>query len=174
MGLETAALIAVGGLGVAQYQQQGATGKYNQSIQNRNAEIARQEAAQIDKQLETDLGRFENQYVQLQGKTQVSIAKSGVSDEGTARRIARANAEQAELDRETMKYNAAVNKISKLETANYYQIQGQVARNTARAAQLQTITSTGTSLLGMSGYGKISPSSSTSSIYSGPSAYSGY
>ena len=155
MGLETAALIAVGGLGVAQYQQQGATGKFNQSVQNRNAEIARQEAAQIDKQLETDLGRFDNQYKQLQGKTQVSIAKSGVSDEGTARRIARSNAEQAELDKETMKYNAAVNKISKLETANYYSIQGQVARNTAKAAQLQTITSTGTSLLGMSGYGKI-------------------
>ncbi len=41
-------------------------------------------------------------------------------------------------------------------------IQGELAacqryywRNTARAAQLQTITSTGTSLLGMSGYGKI-------------------
>jgi uncharacterized protein YpuA (DUF1002 family) len=147
--------LIVGGLGYMQYQQQGATGKYNQSVQNRNAEIAKQEAAQIDKQLESDLGRFDNQYTQLQGKTQVSIAKSGVSDEGTARRIARANAEQAELDKETMKYNAAVNKISKLETANYYEIQGQVARNTSRAAQLQTITSTGTSLLGMSGYGKI-------------------
>jgi uncharacterized protein YpuA (DUF1002 family) len=144
-------LAVVGALGAIQYAQQGATGKYNQAVQNRNAEIARQEAAQIDKQLETDLGRFDNQYTQLQGKTQVSIAKSGVSDEGTARRIARANAEQAELDRQTMKYNAAINKISKLETANYYSIQGQVARNTARAAQLQTITSTGTSLLTMSG-----------------------
>ena len=146
--------VAVAGLGYLQYQQQGATGKYNQSIQDRNAQIAKQEADQIDKQLESDLGRFDNQYTQLQGKTQVSIAKSGVSDEGTARRIARANAEQAELDKETMKYNAAVNKISKLETANYYSIQGQVARNTAKSAQLQTITSTGTSLLGMSGYGK--------------------
>ena len=146
--------LIVGGLGYMQYQQQGAAGKYNQAVQDRNAEIAKQEAAQIDKQLESDLGRFDNQYTQLVGKTQVSIAKSGVSDEGTARRIARANAEQAELDKETMKYNAAVNKISKLETANYYSIQGQVARNTARAAQLQTITSTGTSLLSMSGMTK--------------------
>jgi len=146
--------LIVGGLGALQYQQQGAAGKYNQAVQNRNAEIAKQEAAQIDKQLESDLGRFDNQYTQLVGKTQVSIAKSGVSDEGTARRIARANAEQAELDKETMKYNAAVNKISKLETANYYSIQGQVARNTAKAAQLQTITSTGTSLLSMSGMTK--------------------
>jgi uncharacterized protein YpuA (DUF1002 family) len=146
--------LIVGGLGYMQYQQQGAAGKYNQAVQDRNAEIAKQEAAQIDKQLESDLGRFDNQYTQLVGKTQVSIAKSGVSDEGTARRIARANAEQAELDRETMRYNAAVNKISKLETANYYSIQGQVARNTAKAAQLQTITSTGTSLLSMSGMTK--------------------
>jgi uncharacterized protein YpuA (DUF1002 family) len=146
--------LIVGGLGYMQYQQQGAAGKYNQAVQDRNAEIAKQEAAQIDKQLESDLGRFDNQYTQLVGKTQVSIAKSGVSDEGTARRIARANAEQAELDKETMKYNAAVNKISKLETANYYSIQGQVARNTAKAAQLQTITSTGTSLLSMSGMTK--------------------
>jgi hypothetical protein len=84
--------LIVGGLGYMQYQQQGAAGKYNQAVQNRNAEIARQEAAQVDKQLETDLGRFRNQYEQLEGKTQVSIAKSGVSDEGTARRIARANA----------------------------------------------------------------------------------
>jgi hypothetical protein len=152
-------IAAVAALGAIQYQQQGATGRYNQAVQNRNAEIAKQEAAQIDKQLETDLGRFDNQVQQLEGKTQVSIAKSGVSDEGTARRIARANAEQAELDRQTLKYNAAVNKISKLETANYYEIQGQVARNTSRAAQLQTITSTGTSLLGMSGYK--SPFSST-------------
>ena len=146
--------LIVGGLGYMQYQQQGAAGKYNQAVQDRNAEIAKQEAAQIDKQLESDLGRFDNQYTQLVGKTQVSIAKSGVSDEGTARRIARANAEQAELDKETMKYNAAVNKISKLETANYYSIQGQVAWNTAKAAQLQTITSTGTSLLSMSGMTK--------------------
>ena len=89
--------LIVGGLGYMQYQQQGAAGKYNQAVQNRNAEIAKQEAAQIDKQLESDLGRFDNQYTQLVGKTQVSIAKSGVSDEGTARRIARANAEQAEI-----------------------------------------------------------------------------
>ena len=33
MGLETAALVAVGGLGVAQYQQQGAAGKFKQAVQ---------------------------------------------------------------------------------------------------------------------------------------------
>jgi hypothetical protein len=52
MGLETAALVAVGGLGVAQYQQQGATGKFNQAVQNRNAQISEQEAAQMEKQLD--------------------------------------------------------------------------------------------------------------------------
>ena len=66
MGLETAALVAVGGLGVAQYQQQGAAGKFNQAVQNRNAQIAEQEAAQMEKQLEFDLGRFDQRFQQLQ------------------------------------------------------------------------------------------------------------
>jgi hypothetical protein len=57
----------VAGLGVMQYQQQGAIGKYNQSVQNRNATIAEQEAAMIEKQLEFDIGRFDQQFTQLQG-----------------------------------------------------------------------------------------------------------
>ena len=40
------------GTTVLQAQQQNAIGKYNQSIQNRNAQIADQEAAAIDKQTE--------------------------------------------------------------------------------------------------------------------------
>lgn len=38
------------GMGVIQAQQQNAAGKYNQAIQNRNAQIADQEAQQIEKQ----------------------------------------------------------------------------------------------------------------------------
>jgi hypothetical protein len=41
MGWQTA---VVAGLGAMQYQQQGAIGKYNQAVQNRNATIAEQEA----------------------------------------------------------------------------------------------------------------------------------
>jgi hypothetical protein len=61
-----------------QYQQQGAAGKFNQAVQNRNAQISEQEAAQMEKQLEFDIGRFDQQFAKIQGQTNVSIAKSGV------------------------------------------------------------------------------------------------
>ncbi len=40
------------GTSIVQARQQNAIGKYNQSIQNRNAQIAEQEAGAIDKQTE--------------------------------------------------------------------------------------------------------------------------
>ena len=152
MGLETAALVAVGGLGVAQYQQQGAAGKYNQSVQNRNAQIAEQEAAQMEKQLEFDLGRFDQRFQQLQGQTTTRIAKTGADFSGTGLRVLRANAEEAEKERNIMEYNAKIGQARKFEEANFSRIQGQVARQTARTAQIGTIVQTGTSLLKMGGY----------------------
>jgi hypothetical protein len=151
MGLETAALVAVGGLGVAQYQQQGAAGKYNQAIQNRNAQLAEQEAAQIEKQLEFDIARFDQKFQQLQGQTTTRIAKTGADFSGTGLRVLRANAEEAEKERNIMEYNAKIGQARKFEEANFYRIQGQVARQQAKSAQLSTLFSTGTSLLTMGG-----------------------
>ena len=145
--------LIVGGLGAMQYQQQGAAGKYNQAIQNRNAEIATQEAAQIEKQLEFDISRFNEKFDQLQGQTTTRIAKTGADFSGTGLRVLRANAEEAEKERNIMEYNAKIGQARKFEEANFFRIQGQVARQTARTAQMSTIMSTGTSLLGMSGYG---------------------
>jgi hypothetical protein len=145
--------VAVAGLGAMQYQQQGAIGKYNQAVQNRNATIAEQEAAMIEKQLEFDIGRFDQQFQQLKGTTEVSLNKSGiVSGEGTALRIARYNAEQAEIQKDVMDYNSKVAVGKKLEEANFARIQGQMARQQAKLAQLQTVSQTGTSLLKMGGY----------------------
>jgi hypothetical protein len=146
---QTAAMVAVGALGVAQYQQQGAAGKYNQAVQNRNAQIAEQEAAQIEKQLEFDLARFDQKFQQLQGQTNVAIAKSGADISGTGLRILRSNAQQAEIEKDIMDYNAKINQARKFEEANFSRIQGQVARQQAKIAQLGTLTQTGTSLLRM-------------------------
>jgi len=55
--------IAVG-MGVMQAQQQNAAGKYNQAIQNRNAQIADQEAGAIEKQKEFDIARFDKNLAQ--------------------------------------------------------------------------------------------------------------
>lgn len=142
---------AVVGLGVAQFQQQGAAGKYNQAVQNRNAKIAEQEAEQIDKQLQTDLVRFDQQFQKLQGQTTTSIIKSGAELSGSGLRVMRYNAEQAELEKDIMEYNAKIGQARKFEEANFARIQGQMARQQARMAQLQTISQTGQSLMSMSG-----------------------
>ena len=146
------AQVATVTLGYMQYKQQGAAGKYNQSIQERNAQIAEQEAAQIDKQLEFDIARFDQKVDQLQGQTTVSIAKSGADISGTGLRVLRANAEEAEKEKNIMEYNAKIGQARKFEEANFSRIQGQVARNAARSAQIGTIVQTGTSLLKMGGY----------------------
>jgi len=151
MGLETAALVAVGGLGVAQYQQQGAAGKYNQSVQNRNAQIAEQEAAQMEKQLEFDIARFDQRFQQLQGQTTTRIAKTGADLSGTGLRVLRANVEQSEIEKNIMEYNSKIGQAKKFEEANFFRIQGQVARQQARSAQIGTLMQTGTSLLSISG-----------------------
>ena len=170
----------VGGLGVMQYQQQGAAGKFNQSVQNRNAQIAEQEAAQMEKQLEFDISRFDQKFQQLQGQTTTRIAKTGADFSGTGLRILRANAEEAEKERNIMEYNSKVGQARKFEEANFYRIQGQVARQQARSAQMSTLFSTGTSLLSMGGgFGGSKPTgafdgaSSMSQWRSNPTGYSG-
>jgi archaellin len=151
---QVAAVAAVGALGFAQYQQQGAAGKYNQAVSNRNAQIAEQEAAQLEKQLEFDIARFDQQFQQLQGQTNVSLAKSGVDMSGTSLRVLRYNAEQAEIQKDIMDYNSKVAQSKKIEEANFARIQGTMARQQARIAQIGTLAQTGTSLLTMgSGFG---------------------
>ena len=148
MGWEAA---AVGALGFAQYQQQGAAGKYNQAVQNRNAQIAEQEAAQIEKQLELDLARFDQQFQQLQGQTKTAVLKSGAELSGSGLRVLRANAEQAEIEKDIMDYNAKIGQARKFEEANFARIQGVIAKQQAKIAQIGTLMQTGTSLLSMSG-----------------------
>jgi hypothetical protein len=148
MGFPEALVI---GLGAAQYKQQGAAGKYNQAIQNRNAQIAEQEAAQIEKQLEFDLARFDQRFQQLQGQTTTRISKTGADLSGTGLRILRSNAQQAEIEKNIMDYNAKIGQAKKFEEANFSRIQGNVARQQAKIAQLNTLTQTGTSLLRMQG-----------------------
>lgn len=180
MGLETAALAVSAVSSVAQYQAQGAAGKFNQAVQNRNAQIAEQEAAQMERQLEFDLGRFDQRFQQLQGQTTNKILKSGVDLSGTGLRILRANAEQGEIEKNIMEYNSKVGQARKFEEANFYRIQGQVARQQARSAQISTLFSAGTSLLSMSGgFGKTSKiggldgASSYGQYYSNPTGFSG-
>lgn len=151
-----AALPAIGqaaiGLGavttVAGIQQAGAAGKYNQAVQNRNAQVAEQEAAQIEKQKEFDIARFDQQFIQLQGQTKTRVLFSGAELSGSGLRILRRNAEQAEVEKNIIDYNAKIGQARKFEEANFARIQGTMARQQARMQQLQLASSFGTSLLG--------------------------
>ena len=164
-------MAVVGAIGGVQYQQQDAIGKYNQAVANRNAAIAEQEAALIEKQSEFDIARFDKNFRKIEGQTQVALAKSGVvAGSGTAYKIAAANAREAELQRQIISYNSKVAQSRKIESANFARIEGNIARQSARLAQIGTLASTGTSLLGMSNFGSQAQSSfysqAQSSVYS--------
>ena len=159
------------GTTVLQAQQQNAIGKYNQSIQNRNAQIADQEAAAIDKQTEYKLGAFNKDYERFVGRTTVSTAKAGVQQgSGTSLRIQMANAAEAELQRNLIEYDGGVAKARKFEEGNFYRIQGDMARATGRMAAMGTLFKGASSFL-QSGAGS-SLLSSAGNIFSSQPTYS--
>ena len=136
---------------IAAAKQVGALGKYNQSVQNRNALIKEQEAEAIEKQNEFDIARFDQQFTQLQGQTKTAILKSGAELSGSGLNVMRYNAEQAEIEKDILDYNSKVKQSQKLEEANFARMRGQVARNEARAAELGYYAQAGQSL--MTNYG---------------------
>jgi|GEM_PF-700848 phosphate-selective porin len=139
------------GMSVVQAKQQSAIGKFNQSVQNRNAEIAEQEGGVIDKQTEFKLGQFNKDYQKFVGKTTVSTAKAG-ADIGspTSLRIAMKNAEEAEIQRNIISYEGDVAKARKFEEANFYRIQGGIARQTGRLTAMGTLFKGASTFLGTS------------------------
>ena len=141
------------GMGVIQAKQQSAIGKYNQANAERNALVAEQEGEQIQKQAEFDIARFDQQFRQAEGKVDVSLAKSGVVvGSGSAARIAMANAMEAQMQRNVTQYNADIGTSRKMEEANFSRISGQMARQSARLAQINTVSKTGSSLLNMGAF----------------------
>jgi len=132
---------------VAAARQASAAGRYNQAVANRNAEVAEQEAEQIEKQKEFDIAKFDQQFEQLQGQTKTRVLFSGADLSGTALRILRQNAEQAEIEKDIIEYNAKVNKSRKFEEANFARISGNIARQQAKAQEIGYYAKAGTSLL---------------------------
>jgi len=136
---------------IAAGQQISALGKYNQSVQNRNALIREQEAEAIKKQTEFDIARFDQQFERLTGRTKVATLKSGVQLSGSALNILRYNAEQAEIQKDVMNYNSQVRQSQKIEEANFARITGQIKRQEARIAELGAYARAGESLLKIGG-----------------------
>jgi hypothetical protein len=133
---------------IAAGRQAKAIGKFNQSVQNRNAQIAEQEGEQIEKRLEEfDIPKFEQQFAQLQGETKTKILKSGADLSGSGLRILRRNAEQAEVEKNVMTYDAQIGKARKFEEANFARMQGSLARMQAKQAEIGYYAKAGESLM---------------------------
>tara|TARA_R100000005_G_C4951859_1_gene172034 strand:+ start:31 stop:489 length:459 start_codon:yes stop_codon:yes gene_type:complete len=142
----------VGAIGLATYKQQGAIGKYNKSINDRNALVKEQEKEILDNKLNLELAQFDKSFRKLQGTQKVRTLKSGAEFSGTARNIALSNLYEAEIEKDIRRYNTEIGKARKLEEANFARISGEVARQQSKLAQLRTLTNVGTSLLTMSNY----------------------
>lgn len=142
-------------MGVMQYQAQGKIGKYNQSVNERNAKVLEGQAEQLEAKAEFDIAQFEKSFKKIEGETTVALAKSGVEvGTGSSYYIELSNAIEAELQKNLIEYNSKVAVANKMEEANFARISGQIARNQARLAQIGTIAQTGTSLLAMSNKSK--------------------
>jgi hypothetical protein len=124
-------------MGAAQYKAQGAAGKYNQAVANRNAAVLEGQADQIEAKAEFDIAQFQKNFRKIEGETTVSLAKSGVElGTGTAYNIELSNAYEAKLQENLIKYNSQVAASNKMEEANFARIQGTIARNNAKMAQI--------------------------------------
>jgi hypothetical protein len=138
-----------------QYKAQGAAGKYNQAVANRNAAVLEGQADQIEAKAEFDIAQFQKNFRKIEGETTVALAKSGVElGTGTAYNIELSNAYEAKLQENLIKYNSQVAASNKMEEANFARIQGTIARNNAKMAQISTVAQTGSSLFSMMNKGK--------------------
>ena len=143
-------MAVVGALGAAQYQQQGAIGKYNQAANERTGQVLDNQAIQIEQKAEFDVAQFGKTYEKVKGETRVALAKSGVQvGTGSAYNIALSNAIEKKLQENLIYYNSRVAAANKREEANFARIKGQIARQESKLAQLKTVASTGSSLITM-------------------------
>ena len=134
-------------MGVAQYKSQGAIGDFNEAVNDRNAKVLEQQGTAIERKTEFDLKQFDKEFVKLRGQTKVAVAKSGATYEGSALRVARSNEKEKILQENLIKYNSKMAVANKIEQASFARIKGDMAQQSAKFAQIQTIASTGTSLL---------------------------
>ena len=137
-------------MGVSQYKQQGAIGKYNQAANERTGKVLDNQATQIEEKAEFDVAQFGKTYEKVKGETRVALAKSGVQvGTGSAYNIALANALEKRLQEQLIYYNSKIAADNKREDANFARIKGQIARQESKLAQLRTVSQTGSTLISM-------------------------
>jgi len=133
-------------------RQASTTGKFNQAIQERNAIVAEQEAKAIEQRTIYDIAQFDRKFAALQGQTKTAVLKSGAELSGSGLRVLRANAEQAEIEKDMIEYNSKIGQSRAYEQANFARMQGDIARQQARSAEFGFYAQAGQSLL--TGFGE--------------------
>ena len=61
-------------MGAMQYKSQGAIGKFNQDVANRNALVLEGQKEQIEQKAEFDIAQFKKQFLKIEGQTRVAFA----------------------------------------------------------------------------------------------------
>jgi hypothetical protein len=147
-----AAPYIVGATAFAGFQQAGAAGKFNQSVEERNALVQEQKNEILDSKLDLELSRFDTDLKLLIASQTVNTAKSGaVIGTGTAQNIKLSTLYTAEADKKIATYNNEIAKSRNLEEANFSRIRGQMARQRAKMEQISIASNVGSSLLTMRG-----------------------
>ena len=110
-------------------QQEQAAYNFNADVNERNAKAADQEAAQLIFTEEQQIVQFREDFQDLQDATQQAYRYNGwIAEEGTPLKVALANAQEADAEIETRRYNAAVGAQTLREKGVESRLQGQLNR----------------------------------------------
>ena len=121
---------------IAQGRQEQAAYNYNADINERNAKVAEQEAEQLVFQEEQSIVQFREDISDLQDATAMAYRYNGwIAEEGTPLKVALANAQEADEEIATRRYNAAVGRAELTEGATQERLQGNLNRMYGKAAR---------------------------------------
>tara|TARA_R100001377_G_scaffold56395_1_gene33550 strand:- start:8224 stop:8697 length:474 start_codon:yes stop_codon:yes gene_type:complete len=121
--------------------------KANKQIAERNADKLKMDAETAIKLGNRDVKIFDNQFETLQAETEMAYLKSGVTLSGTALEVLENNYAQAEMEKETIRYNAKVDSADKIELSVISQMQGAAALARGQNAKRASYLTAGSTLL---------------------------
>ena len=116
-----------------------AAGRYQQSVAERNAAMYRMKADDAYRVGENNIKVFNKNFETAEAETEIAYMKAGVKiGDGTPMEVLKSQAEQAELTRMNITYDAATESYNYKEQAVASQYQGQVAMYQARQQRTQS------------------------------------
>ena len=127
-------------------------GKYNRSVEQRNADAAEKRAAQAIRKGEYNVKQFNKDFDSLQSQTEMKFLKAGVAMEGTVLEVLENNYREAELEKANIRYNAKVDEADENELAVIARMRGDAAYARGKNAKRASYFNAGSTLLG--GIGK--------------------